>query len=123
MTHPFTPTYIEMAKAVEEIQTQWTPQRGDYVHQPLFEGGASLPAHFDWLHEPGMRKPWLPRLDQLLGMLGKPMDFMMYAEKHTRDWFDTEPAALREDWHELVLSMVMREKYGKKWDGNAWVKA
>lgn len=51
---------------------------------------------------------WLPRLDQILGMLAHPSDFHFVKGA---------------DFHELAIKWVMREKYGKVWRDGAWLQA
>lgn len=181
LTHPFTPTYIAMVKAAEEIQAmrpsvsdffngdwllaatdfwqqdyggeikseQYPPRKKDWgpegskiasagdilcigqldlgdkdveykdLNHPMIATG------IEWCADLYNRNlvVWLPRLDQLLGMLG---DFITWQgmSKH----FDS---ALRSiganpgkvvDWHEVALAVVMREKHGKTWNGTEWKK-
>jgi hypothetical protein len=70
---------------------------------------------------------WLPRLDQLLKMLGSPDDFLEKAAcaNNVRGAMFTYAYSLPTgpgigDWHELALSVVMLEKYGKVWTGTEW---
>lgn len=117
MNHPFTPTYISMAKAAEEIQAMRSMglTSGDYADCDLL-GVFIWPLPSD--AEEGDRHdsdPWLPRLDQLLGMLGAPrraQESIIYAVEMN------EPPFV--EWHELAIASVMREKYGKVWRDGVW---
>jgi hypothetical protein len=129
MKHPFTHTYIQMARAAEEIQAMrpngprpWDAMEdGDYLEMrgEIFVA-ASREALFGTF-------VWLPRLDQLLGMLGKPIMLLTYAAYADPDQ-DNIPAFTEyyyrfEDWHELALAIAMRRLHGKVWRDGAWVKA
>lgn len=128
MSHPFSETYISMARAAEEIQAM----RAESEAMPADEQEYQLGDWFHGDHGPelfdrstgymGEHPVWLPLLHQLLGMLGNPDVFMDLAEDFNHDWV-THFEEARKDWHELALSLVMREKYGKRWDGKAWVKS
>lgn len=135
MTHPFTPTYIAMAKAAKEIQAmkvgvRWCPDHNEevYYHHEMedytCDSGTDGPYGGSW-HTPD--KPiFLPPLDQLLGMLGKPENAVaaMVGATHEHDIeFNSYAIPFKDDWHELTLAVVMREKYGKTWDGKGWAKA
>lgn len=122
MTHPFTETYIAMAKAAEEIQSGNHEQKGNYFYCDLVERVWIYP-HAPFENEDGHSDDkWIPRLDQLLGMLGSPKAFLDMRIESDQDQYN--PLAVQVgDWHEMALAVVMREKYGKTWDGNGWVKA
>jgi hypothetical protein len=126
MTHPFTPEYISMAKAAEEIQAM-RPIEEEYPEGDWYSTGSSIYlSHDDRDYGPDIRKEgeaWLPRLDQLLGMLGNPFDFARYLRGLSYEEVNIEETGECRDWHELALSGVMREKYGKVWTGTEWRKA
>lgn len=127
MNHPFTDTYIAMAKAADEIQAMRPNDEsygnGDFV---CGEEGIDVLAHAAeyWVTP---ISAWLPRLDQLLGMLGNYRDFDQamerQAEAHPEYGGYYAKVYGITDWHELSLAVVMFEKFGKTWDGKAWVKA
>lgn len=141
MTHPFTPTYILMAKAAEEIQAMriYSPpnnpmysnyELGDVIingdpEYVAFLGDISFDQEEarmeldEWSGEPVYPRAWIPRLDQLLGMLGAPDEFMQAAASVGR--LVTGRYNDFKDWHELALAVVMLEKYGKTWNGEEWV--
>lgn len=124
MTHPFTPTYIAMARAAEEIQAMRPMKErfedGDWALTDEVEVAAEVEGGILTRYD-GIVQAWLPRLDQLLGMLGSPDFFMGLAEDFNHDWvehFENE----RDDWHELALAVLMKEKHGKQWRKGEWVK-
>jgi len=125
MTNPFTETYMAMAVAAEEIQAMrgWNhpPEPDEFHYTP--DGplkGPGLNAHA-WGQ--GLDDLWLPRLDQLLGMLG---DFITWTGIRDFDGplrsIGATPSKVV-DWHELALAVVMQEKYKKRWNGQAWIPA
>lgn len=124
MTHPFTDTYIQMAKAAEEIQAM-RPDLEDYQLGDWFQGDQGPELYDRCTGYMGETPAFLPRLDQLLGMLGEPEKFIVKAADSTT----TDDIVVNweyrdiKDWHQLAIIMVMREKYGKVWRGGAWVKA
>jgi hypothetical protein len=139
MTHPFTPTYIAMAKAAEEIQAMrpvgtWLDE-GEYVSVHFFSDPVD-PVKISLIDD-GDRSGWcihgkdkicqdwwIPRLDQLFGMLEGPCSFV-HAIAHAGDgpgiYFNNEADEQR-DWYELALAVVMKEKYGKIWRDGKWEK-
>jgi hypothetical protein len=118
MSHPFTPEYIRMAKAAEEIQAM-RPDTESYGNSDFVSGEGEIDvfAHAAeyWVEPIGA---WYPRLDQLLGMLGDPIRFYTIIT-------DTNPHVPPgpPDWHELAMVVVMERKFGKRWDEKEWVKA
>jgi hypothetical protein len=155
MNHPFTDAYIHMAKAAEEIQAM-RPLHNDFQEGEWFESSARDP--FRPLQimvvgdcEPGLRVQgncddqddvipgyWLPRLDQLLGMLTPRQNPTAYWEylyrggflkegRRAMEYYDAvrewkEYLAQFSDWHELALAVVMKEKHGKIWRDEKWEK-
>lgn len=115
MTHPFTDTYIAMAKAAEEIQALYLKTRWGITEYIWNEDEGAVETH-QVRH--GGKHFWLPRLDQLLDMLQSPNTFGQ-ALYHPGD---IGPRLNPPDLHELALSLVMKEKHGKRWDEKAWVK-
>jgi hypothetical protein len=80
---------------------------------------------------------WLPRLDQLLGLWDENTvpeglrGWSLVKQCHEPPYIGERDADLEEwktylsqfkDWHEVILALKMREKYGKTWrDGKAWI--
>lgn len=123
MNHPFTATYIQMAKAAEEIQAMRADEE-DYILGDWFRGdqGAEL---FDrstgYL---GQSPSWLPLLHQLLGMIGDVVTWqslmmdIQATDLLLRPYWPNGKA----DWHEVALRAVMLKKYSKVWTGTEWVR-
>jgi hypothetical protein len=128
MNHPFTPTYILMAKAAEEIQAIEYDLDGNYLYCETYQEVWIYPHFPDAEADVDTHSidPWLPRLDQLLGMLGDFKDFDQAMEKqadgHPENGGYYAKVYGITEWHEIALAVVMREKYGKTWDGKEWVK-
>jgi hypothetical protein len=133
MTHPFTEKFIAMAKAAEEIQAMRSQfDMGDVIlvgDKPEFLGGTFLaikgyptqPKMDDWTVF-AICGGWIPRLDQLMGMLGTVGDFERYLRGLDYDSVIDEEGGEYHEWHQLAIILVMREKFGKAWDGEKWVK-
>jgi hypothetical protein len=146
MSHPFSETYIAMAKAAEEIQAVrptidaqagWNPPHnglGSVFCKPYNDGFEFRALAWDndteaWMiggyHEGDEEFSWLPRLDQLMAMLGGPNDFRWEAiqaeDGGSTGWIHFKDCDVS-DWHELALAVVMREKHGKTWRDGQWVK-
>jgi len=86
----------------------------DVAHIETYEGNEAL------------KSVWLPRQDQLQGMLyneDRPRawdlfcDFDEFIITHSREVGDYTLSA-----EQLWLAFVMHEKYGKKWNGKDWIK-
>jgi hypothetical protein len=117
--------YILMCGEAKEIQAAWGYKEGDWCQHidctvPLVLGqvveGENETTLFDKFVEVMKTETWvwLPRQDQLQEMLGKPnatlQKFIAWYE--LADQFNS--------MEKLWLVFVMKEKYGKKWDGKAW---
>lgn len=116
MTHPFTPTYISMSKASEEIQAMRLDedayQLGDWFlgdYGPELLDRSTLGT--------GESPPWLPRLDQLLGMAFDKTSPTYAAQLHGL----ADDLSDGADWYETLL-MVIMGKCGKTWRDGQWVK-
>ena len=139
MNHPFIPEYIRMAIAAEEIQAMRPTMPVDrYSNLSACPGMGSFFISNEcveilhWDNDEGRwiiggysdrEWTWLPRLDQLLEMLGSPEAvFFRWAEpsgsidlgKYLRPPFKSQ------DWHGLALEVVMLEKFAKRWDRVQW---
>lgn len=182
MSHPFSETYIAMAKAAEEIQAMrpdvdvfeigdffvtltdfWEDNYGGEIKPERYpknrngwdvgrqiESAGNVncvgsylrfekendyqdkthPANItgiEWAADLLDRRlvTWIPRLDQLLVMLGGPNDFRWEAiqaeDGGSTGWIHFKDCDVL-DWHELALTVVMREKHGKTWRDGQWVK-
>lgn len=123
MTHPFSESFIMMAAKADPVQAlrpviwetgnfYWCPRRAEVWAVPDWPPGGKDEHDVD---------KWLPHLHQLMAIMGdRPMDFMLAAEDHQRNWFDIY-GPHKENWHELVLVMIMRVRFAKQWDGRGWI--
>lgn len=144
-----TKQYIAMVSAAAEIQAMRPacpddpphPMRGRYddpdgaIGSLFHEAGHGFAClHWDndeghWMiggyHDEADAMKWIPRLDDLLPMLGRPDDLLekwmdaggdISASTFYHGDFQFNP----EDWHEPALMLVMHEKYRKKWNGKEW---
>ncbi len=136
--------YIKMCEKAEEIQEQWYPKCGDYVRlsnkdarvtiivdSPTWNVNDGRPDRFltvafPWsygvntdykkIHE----MIWLPRQDQLQGIIGWRNDPYCGAmlSKFMR-WYNENQIALP-SMEQLWLSFVMLENHKKVLDGEQW---
>jgi hypothetical protein len=124
----FSDIYINMSDKAKEIQFEHTLyEAGDFY----FEGYdvISNKPQFSLTSESDDRKnrtianmkTWLPRQDQLLSMVGE------YTEQCNVLYINLMKELLLHDsainsLEQLLLTIVMREKYFKVWNGVDWVK-
>ena len=124
----FSESYINMSDKAKEIQFQHSVfEVGDFYYEGL-DIITDKPI-FSITHESedGKRrtvanmKTWLPRQDQLLKLIGD------YAEQSTvmyrnimKELLFPNPVVI--SMEQLCLTIVMKEKYSKVWNGNDWVK-
>jgi hypothetical protein len=143
------PEYAKMCEKAEEIQKLWEPVVGDFVRAEYvsiireygISSGASIFPLFTragkwaWYNKEDM--VWLPRQDQLQDMIDDEyqkiskfwrfVDFLKspYDKRsHQNTWvvwtnMNGENAGSQE---QLWLAFVMREKFGKTWNGEDWEK-
>jgi len=119
-----TPEYIEMCRKAVEIQDIWKNRCP--VPRYIFDRNyfCNLTAHKSTFI-------WLPRQDQLQGMVDLEQynhlvirydnrsdnRWSIYFRKsHTSDYVELYAIGKEQLW----LAFVMHEKYGKKWDGKDW---
>jgi len=107
--------YIEMCEKAVEVQDEWNPKGRDYraVGKERFN-------------------VWLPRQDQLQGMVGYMVGYNIWFEKLHRfyDWLQEIEDIYSWDskctkftsMEQLWLAFVQLELYGKTWNGKDWVK-
>ena len=133
--------YVKMCEAAKEIQEACPIDFKGY--KPLFNGITYDENAGDVFYYRGERKVWLPRQDQLQEMLQyndskliwRKIDMFHHFCYPGRD-LSTMPHPCQMtavESHELYiehfttmeqlwLAFVMYEKYGKKWNGEAWIK-
>jgi len=127
-----TPEYIKMCERAEEIQNDWILHKGDYYYHKLNNKISFVSGWFEartaenavlMTHYHG-RLIWLPRQDQLQEMLhcsiGEGMNRLW---AYFPEWFCKIGAVeySKSSWEQLWLAFVMKEKYGKVWNGEGWV--
>jgi len=69
---------------------------------------------------------WLPRQDQLQGMLNRPLHTLIgeLVAFLKETWLHTWNIASRwppTTWEQLLLAFVYKEKYNKTWNGEEWI--
>ena len=133
--------YIRMCEKAWEIQKDWKPVDGDYCgHDNEGEyiwGNWECPAQ-SCIVAVSKEKPvewwlnwlWLPRQDQLQGMIGDSpynnIQNAMWSILHDLHEYAFTPNMFHDfiptTMEQLWLLFVMRGKYGKVWNGDDWVK-
>ncbi len=153
MTSLFTPAYIAMAKTAEEIQamrpkvpndSEPCPDLGSFfisntdelnvMHWDNDEGRWMIGGYMHHAEGTVAEWPWLPRLDQLLGMF-EPLLLGIYglniAYKNKCLPLPSGPGGPMnpgfyisqfENPIEIALDFYMGLNHGKRWDGEGWVK-
>ena len=114
--------YILMCEKAKEIQKLKHYKDGDifvnfvagkWQKPNIYTRGRVIP------YESGDYDVWLPRQDQLQGLVEEmPMD---YLERLLDIWIVMGCPEDNITWEQFWLSIVMKDKYNKKWDGNDWV--
>ena len=122
--------YIEMCEQAEEIQKIWDPAPLDLFWDTFGQEinnwrqcSVGYPSDYDGSFEKDNTLIWLPRQDQLQGMVignyqcayDMNLDFTMWAQQIG--------VLLKKErsMEQLWLVFVMEEKYEKKWAGKNWV--
>lgn len=140
-----TPEYIKMCEKAEEIQNDWILHKGDYYYHKLNNKISFVSGWFEartaenavlMTHYHG-RLIWLPRQDQLQAMikghwtetLGKFTYWLdgpnplvsIPTKKLLKERVDFVKRLERCDsMEQLWLAFVMKELYGKVWNGDDW---
>lgn len=130
-----TPIYIKMCEKVMEIQNPWDRKMGDFFCESYWSNKEQKNLYdirvinFDnqYLYQP--RFIWLPRQDQLQGMVNEknPCDLLHSFFTEVYEWVDGRyeyPKGYYEQFasmEQLWLVFVMFEKYNKIWDGEEWI--
>lgn len=113
-----TEKYIKMCEGAEEIQESHDFLKADGIP------GIHINKEGDWyfgkaIAHNAMKNIWLPRQDQLQGMLLKDYDIYALTEKfasyvyHRFVLYDELDFTSLEQWW---LAFVMKERYGKVWN-------
>ena len=123
--------YINMCREAKELQKSWKHSAWDYVYfddrnlwrywggdngffvlseyetdGDLYGPSVDLYDHFKY------HGAWLPRLDQLLEMVG---------EGYPHEMGVTIKLTSRTKAEQEILGFLMFVKYNKKWDGKTWI--
>lgn len=115
------PEYIKMCEKAEEIQGQWSASEshdGDWIfyHRSLGNGTEEICVD---IGAGSSADKWLPRQDQLQEMADRGFRAFicgMY-DTFTSDYFSKFTSM-----EQLSLAFVMKEQYGKIWNGKEWIK-
>lgn len=104
--------FIKQCEKAEEVQEQWAVYIGNnwYVQS----GGCVM--LFDTKVDGD--EIWLPRQDQLQEMVG----YQIPSGTQLQLFFAFTLTQKRISMEQLWLAFVMKEKYGKVWNGEEWVK-
>jgi len=111
----------------------YKPSIGDYIEVSQPDGRHNVYVTSSLLKD---RHIWLPRQDQLqemvLGKVTKQFDFVSDLQAlcfNFREWSQKDDADSWIDFRneftsmeQLWLAFVMKEKYGKVWDGSEWIQ-
>ena len=111
--------YIKMCEKAEEITKGHKLVTGDVYYRKKAYCGCFCPACRPSA-EVGLA--WLPRQDQLQEMVNPPYDYALtlyYFIRYCQD--DRVSKAHITSMEQLWLAFVMKEKYGKVWNGKEWV--
>ena len=133
------------------IQELWEPKLGDLCWHPkhvrgdgkvglvvsshgftvyIYDGGKSSSNPREVLEmrsvEPFRKEKciWIPSQEQLQDMLGKPVGNLpqaFYSFTQTEYYQGNTPIGMFGSMLQLWLAFVMRERFGKIWDGEKWV--
>ncbi len=131
--------YIAMCKAATQIQNRCPFAEGDFLVNQSAVGGPWLFTNYKWQPDPhdakwemrtaGLgRKPnwlvWLPRIDQLAGMVCAPDQSAKNLMDVFGRWCAELPNTVETAWmpmEQLWLRFVMGSCYGQRWDGEKWI--
>jgi len=127
--------YIKMCEKAKEIQAKWQHQDGDFYFtyadddDDIIGGRSTLPRPDSWTDWGKYHHIWLPRQDQLQAMCGDNFREVLLGRMGDGEWkgldgfvdFAYEDCRC-ESMEQLWLAFVEKEKYGKAWDGEDWVK-
>lgn len=139
--------YVDMCRKAVEVQRLWKAEVGDWFVTPigkvdLFDKSFYIKENFICDHdiienELWERKKiyWLPRQDQLQGMVNISKIFGFYGLIETFNKFSTGKtcafgsenqciAHLKQfkSMEQVWLAYIMWGKYDKKWDGQDWIE-
>lgn len=114
-------TYRRMC-ANNELQMEWKPEEGDYFWTGMDVRLAcdyeNWSGDVSWI-ETFPKRRWLPRQDQIQGMIGESIYGLMMG---VFDFFGSRSCPKVETGEQLWLAFYMHEKFRKTWTGTKWIK-
>lgn len=143
--------YIKMCEKADEVQATWQISSWDYCYCEKERESVVLSGYetdggwyghgvqdFIFNDEPQIigrvvevggcggegRHVWLPRQDQLQEMLNWSLDDSTLGMSDFLYRLEGKATICSQfaSWEQLWLAFVMKEKYGKTWDGEEWIK-
>ncbi len=130
--------FVKMCEQAHELQLKWEPQDGDFAYTKgdeeysegvsiIWNGRMPLGGFHNWddhWYLPACH--WLPRQDQLQAMIGNTRVWQLeeiYQFYNNFRLKDGSPIfRVTITWEQLWLALIMLKKFGKVWNGSAWVK-
>ena len=119
-------TYVKMCRKTVEIQKEWNPVSGDSFtySEPKHKDGIVL-FESSILNISGWKEygaTWLPRQDQLQEMIKEKPAYSVPIGMVTglHHYTYSREAKFVNSMEQLWLAFVMKEKYGKVWNGEDW---
>ena len=128
--------YIKMCEKAEEVQKLWIRARFDFIwlenEKRLdvlidLEYGDGCTKFIPLITTAGNENPayiWLPRQDQLQGMIEETLPGLLI--RFSRSWIGKIVLEFNDYFNKLSsmeqlwLAFVMKELYGKTWNGEDW---
>jgi len=110
--------YVRMCRESIEIQKKWKEDRADFYFDDYYKYVTVLDSFEDNLGN----NIWLPRQDQLQAILDSERPIGSWHWFIYDMWeYDRGCVSVR-DWsgEKLWLALVMKELYGKGWNGSTW---
>jgi hypothetical protein len=120
--------YIKMCKKAIEIQKLWKPATGDFYGWTIYESTG----HKIWQDGNKINVVadiWLPRQDQFQEILYS--NVKIYIQEIVRFYFGNQPVNYYniqfpeynfETMEQLLLTLIMKLKYNKTWNGEEWLE-
>lgn len=129
--------YIKMCEKAVEIQKLWKPKTGDVLcHKNtgdilwvdrFNQNNIFVCDHLSSVYTSKQGSIWLPRQDQLQGMVENKRDFgighnvnLFHNFVFSKYSVDYRANDIFISMEQLWLAFVMKEKYQKVWDGEDW---
>ncbi len=124
--------YVQMCSQAKELQDIWKPSIGDFYNgyrinvvctQELIDTISTDIRE----HKADAWVTWLPRQDQLQTIVGYPGGFVFFNFYFKKPLFYEKkkpmfPLLYFNSGEQCWLAFVMKDKFGKVWNGEDWVK-